>query len=346
MADIIAGIAPQVDTHANWTALNPTLGKDSGGKSYGQILISTGSPVGDLLIWGNDESYNTAFAAGQYSILGAPVSEGNYVVGEYRQVGGNIREPSADFPAVCVTDIADDEVKTVTQTLYPDLVEWARAQKLIYMEGQTGEVEDYSGSAAASVITLDDNDANNAVLSALYEDALAHGGGLEVASYTNWLSVTWDGTEYVITAINTTARTITVTGTPTAGAGNASFHPHRIPASATTARLFSMQGRSLTGAGMSSLFSGLRRRDQMQRITGDAYKANFFFNDLSVNGAFYTKNPTGQGTTGASGTGATFAFDSSLSPDARTSAETDTPKATHGPDSGIHLYIHAGRYLE
>ena len=68
MADIIKGIAPQKDTYANWVTANPTLGKDSGGNSYGQIIIVTGSPVGDLILWGNNQTFAVAYAAGQYTI--------------------------------------------------------------------------------------------------------------------------------------------------------------------------------------------------------------------------------------------------------------------------------------
>lgn len=76
MADIIAGIAPQTDTYANWVSANPTLGKDSGGKSFSQFVFATGSPVGDILIWGNDETFTTAYAAGQYIVMGAEPNSG------------------------------------------------------------------------------------------------------------------------------------------------------------------------------------------------------------------------------------------------------------------------------
>ena len=68
MADITAGIAPRKDTYANWVALNPTLGKTDSGKNYSQMIFATGSPVGDILLWGMAQSFTTAFAAGQYTI--------------------------------------------------------------------------------------------------------------------------------------------------------------------------------------------------------------------------------------------------------------------------------------
>ena len=278
-------------------------------------------------------------------------------VGELFTVSGNIKAPAQfddsspedAFFGLCLDDIADAAVKTISSTNYPDLVAWARAQTLVYLEGQAGEATTYSGDVVFSVMTLDDNAANNALLSALYEDALVHGGGLAVASYTNWLSVTWDGVEYPIEAVNTAARTITVTGSPTAGVGSATFYPHRISGSATTARLFSMQGRSLTGAGMSSLFSGLRRRDQMQRITGSLELARLrqAGGTASFSGAIKSRVTASLQSADGSGSDTTqgFDFDSTDSPDARASSATNTPKATHSPDSGVHIYIHAGKYI-
>ena len=70
MADILAGIAPQKDTYANWVILNPTLGKTSGGNDYSQMIFATGSPVGDILIWGMAQSFTTAYGLGQYAIQG------------------------------------------------------------------------------------------------------------------------------------------------------------------------------------------------------------------------------------------------------------------------------------
>lgn len=70
MADILAGIAPQKDTYANWVTLNPTLGKTDSGNDYSQMIFATGSPVGDILIWGMAQSFVVAYAAGQYTIQG------------------------------------------------------------------------------------------------------------------------------------------------------------------------------------------------------------------------------------------------------------------------------------
>jgi len=77
MADLISGIAPQIDTYANWVSANPTLGKDSGGKSFSQMIFATGAPVGDIVIWGNDQTFTVSYAARQYIVINpAPYSTG------------------------------------------------------------------------------------------------------------------------------------------------------------------------------------------------------------------------------------------------------------------------------
>ncbi len=70
MGDLIAGIAPQVDTYTNWVSANPTLGKDASGNRFNQMIFATGSPVGDILIWGNDQTFTASYAAGQYIGMG------------------------------------------------------------------------------------------------------------------------------------------------------------------------------------------------------------------------------------------------------------------------------------
>lgn len=70
MADITYQISPRVATHTVWTSENPTLGKSTGGKTYGGVVISTGSVYGTILVYGQNQSYNTAYAAGQFAPLG------------------------------------------------------------------------------------------------------------------------------------------------------------------------------------------------------------------------------------------------------------------------------------
>ena len=89
MADTVAGIAPQTDTYANWVIANPTLGKDSGGKSFSQFIFATASPVGTILIWGNDQTFTTAYAAKQYIVTSANTVLSSYSTGWLlNEIGG------------------------------------------------------------------------------------------------------------------------------------------------------------------------------------------------------------------------------------------------------------------
>lgn len=66
MANYSYEIAPQVDTHANWVSANPTLGTTDSGDTFGGLVISTGGTYGTILVYGSNQSYNTAYAAGQF----------------------------------------------------------------------------------------------------------------------------------------------------------------------------------------------------------------------------------------------------------------------------------------
>jgi len=83
MADIVKGLAPQIDTYSNWVSLNPTLGKDYDSKSYGQIVFATGSPVGDILVWGNDQTFTASYAAGQFSYASSTLNPRSFVAGRF-----------------------------------------------------------------------------------------------------------------------------------------------------------------------------------------------------------------------------------------------------------------------
>lgn len=62
MANEIKGLAPQVQTYAAWVSANPTLGISG----YGQIVVATGTEYGDIMVWGAGQTFNVAFAAGQW----------------------------------------------------------------------------------------------------------------------------------------------------------------------------------------------------------------------------------------------------------------------------------------
>jgi hypothetical protein len=265
---------------------------------------------------------------------------GKYV-GEIFMIPGRVKAPSADFPALCLTNI--DIFTDIDAANFPNLVTELRAETGVFLDGLTGETEDFPGNASGSVITLTDTTANNALLAILIEHAAAFGD-----DYDSLGVVRFGGADFPITDINSITRAITVTGTPTAGAGDATFFPHRIAGSTTTARVQSWRGRSPVGANGAEggTVSGYVRRDQMQRITGSQGETSRLATDLKLwEGAFIEGTSTGQLSAAAPGTGNTTSFNSAGSPDARASATTGEPNATHPSDVSTHIYQFGGTYV-
>lgn len=79
MADKVLKIEPEKDTHANWLTRDPTLGEDvtiSGtSREFAGFVISTASPLGDIMVWGKGQTYAAAYAAGQFGPLSAEPQE-------------------------------------------------------------------------------------------------------------------------------------------------------------------------------------------------------------------------------------------------------------------------------
>ena len=256
------------------------------------------------------------------------------LVGDYIQRGGNAVAPSVANPRFCLTNFANSTSVDVAN--YPDYVPWLRSQTAVYLEGQGGEVSQFAGTVAGSVITLDDNTANNAILASLNEDQLAFG------SFTDWRTVDVDGTTFAITALDTGARTITVTGSPSTGTQNSVFYPHRIAGSTTTARLISLIGRTPVGPGSAGIISGLLRRWQTevhrhQILTGDFRgQAGMFRGPLQKAGGSFLSAGTAAGT------------DDNMTGDPQEAVAGTVPligSDTHGPDFGSHIYQFVGRYV-
>ena len=236
--------------------------------------------------------------------------------------------PSVHHPRFCLTNF--DLPVTLSASNWPDLVPWLRAQRVVYLEGQTGETSGFAGTVAGSVLTLADTTANNAFITALAEDQAA------IGSFTNYRTMNIDGVSHEISGINATTREITFATSPTAGAQTAVMYPYRI-ASSTSARVHSWRGRVPVGSGTGEVIGGLLRRDRMQQITGIA--GNFRGVSTNTTGAFtYVGNLintlVGSGTAG----GQEIQFDSANSPGARTGT------TTHGPDIGVHYYLNGVRY--
>jgi len=272
-------------------------------------------------------------------------------IGELIPIPGNVKaptefdkdDPTSFFPAICLTDF-DTHTVVDGANWGTDYIDWLRDQNAVYNEGRTGEAGQFAGNAAGSVITLTDNAANNSLLATLYAEAEAHVeemGGDE----TDFLTITWDGTEYVLADdgsgypdIDTVTREITVTGTPTAGAGNMIVYPHRIAGSTTTARVYSLRGRALVGAGYDGVISGFRRRDRMQ---GHWHKHTYNTGqaqDIGAGGWTIDRSPTGSGSNSTS----------NKVQDAVSDGTNGTPRTgttTHGMDVGTHIYQHAGVYI-
>lgn len=273
----------------------------------------------------------------RWRLLRTPEERG-ILVGEITHRIGNASAPSVTFPRFCMTNFSGSTALSTTN--WPDLVPYLRNQTAAYLEDQVGGADSYTGTVTGSDLVLDDNAANNAIIAALEEDRLANGG-----SFTDWRTVDINTVTFAIAGIDVGTRTITVTGTPSAGSQEAQFYPHRIAGSTTTARLHSWVGRVLAGAGAADVISGLLRRDQMQGIEGEvsnAFAGGGVF--TTTTGALTGSNSVTRPNAGPGASNGTLTFDSGNS----TSATYGAARAgttTHGPDAGAHVYIHGGRYI-
>ncbi len=258
---------------------------------------------------------------------------GKYI-GELVTIPGQKLPPSAARPLLCLTTIHD--LETISSTNWPLLVPKVRDEVLVFDEGGSDETSAFPGSASGSVITLTDTPTNQSLLAALLEHLAAFND-----DYDSLGVVRFGGADFAITDIDSVPREITVTGTPTAGAGTAQFYPHRIAGSTTTARIQSWRGRSPIGANGAEggTISGLMRRDQMQghwhgssgfagadqttprRITVDSGSTSVVYG-LQDNASAATPIYIADGTNGTPRTGAT----------------------THSPDSAVNIYQHGGVY--
>jgi hypothetical protein len=246
------------------------------------------------------------------------------------------------FPAKCLTDIASYE--DVSETNWPDLVPKLRSILIAYNQGLPSEINspavtNWAISANVATLTFESAAYVTAMLSALAEDATAHG------SFTNWRTVTLASAignitagTYAITAINPASRTVSFAFTAANASGSVTatvqFFAHRVAGSITTARLFSARGLTMHGANDDNLYfmaSGLRRRGFMQGHRHNPLSGTNFV--MAVGASGYTLGGSGAG-------GATTG-------DPTTDGTNGTPrvgKETHGPAITAHIYIHGGRY--
>jgi len=239
------------------------------------------------------------------------------------------------FPAICLDTI--DIQTTLSATNWPLLVPWLRARQIKYREGRSDEVASFPCGVSGSVVTLDNTTANNRLLTALAKWLVVHG------SYTNWLTLTIDGTEYPITNINTTTRAITVTGSP-AASSTVTFFPNRISGSTTTARLHEHSGKSLIAANdAAGLFiTGMQMLGYFQNFALQGQYSN-------AGGALATNDITDPNTISPGARDSLGSLVSvTLNPVIITDGTNGTPRTgseTHSPSGVAHFYLHGRDYV-
>lgn len=191
-----------------------------------------------------------------YSAVDKLTSSTALFIGEDMRFMKIYKPISASFPWFCLS-LADQN--WTTSHYSAEFISTMRTRKVIYDEMGSSPVSSFSGSWSSGVFTLDNNTANVTMLAALACEYLYAG-----SPATNWRLLN-DGTyDYNITAISTSARTITVsTADHTPSGTSISIYKHRVYGSTTSARHFSEAGLGFYQAGGDKI-SGLRRLDQMQ----------------------------------------------------------------------------------
>ena len=162
---------------------------------------------------------------------------------------------SPTFPWFC---LSYPSVNFTTANYPAEFIDELRSRKYTHDEFGT-PVSAFSGAWASNVFTLANNAANNAMLAELAEDWLYHG-----SPTSNWRIINNGVTDFNITGINVTSRTITVNlDSATATGTSIEIYTNRVYRQATQARHFSEAGLATYQAGGGK--SGrLFRRDQMQ----------------------------------------------------------------------------------
>lgn len=260
---------------------------------------------------------------------------------------------TAYFNGICLDaiDVYDD----ISSTNWPDLVTHLRAKALTYNEGITGsksafDVTDWDITSNVATLTFANTTAEIAILTALLEDNLVHGG------YTNWRSITLASAigditagEYAITEIDTSLRTVkfafTASNNSGSGSFTANFYTNRVPGSTTTARVYEATARTLVSANDDDgeNINGLRRRDR-----GQGHRHQYQGHDNNPYDDSPYSSAAGDSGSGriASGSSAGLTERYEIL-DPRSDGTNGTPRTgkTTDPRSQVgHLYIHGRRY--
>jgi len=259
----------------------------------------------------------------------------------YQEVGSSImymrkyKDISASFPWLC---LSKPTVVLTTTNYTQDFIDSQRSIKWVHEEAGASPVSSFGGAWSTNEFTLDNNATNIAFLAELLEDWEFHG------KPTSGWRILFDGTtELDITNIVLSTRKIT---TDANGSGTSiEIYTNRVKGSTTSCKHFTEAGLADYQAGGGKI-AGALRRDQMQLLTGNAR-----WRDDGVSGIVATSgNLTGVFKDGSSGTvvsgtgvtGKQIAFDSSGSPNARTSATTDGE--TQAKSATVFKYLFVGSY--
>lgn len=186
---------------------------------------------------------------------------GELVMSEFDEV------TSAGFPALPRNVNQDADVAN-----WPLLVPKARSKSISVLG-----VTDHAVNVAGNVITFGVSAATNALLALIVNDAIVTNyiNGGEIANFLNGATyavaaaqrtVTISAIDYTITAVDTVARTITVSVNPPAGAQNLSVFPYRVAGNANVARFLRIGGfvGVVAGDAAGEVVGGFRKMDRTQ----------------------------------------------------------------------------------
>ena len=204
-----------------------------------------------------------------------------------------ILTPSASLPVIPMYD-ADH---TFDATYSPPAYAALRAQK-----AQAGAITDFSVTVSGGVVTFSGTEGQNMVKAIGEEWTLA---GVN----QRYLNV--NGTDYLITNVNTIGYTITC-GAPGSGTQTAIFYPYRTGATQVT--LYKDQGRAVMSWDGVTYINGFRRRDRFQGhyhtilastggTGGTGFASSVFSGGYSIMGNAVASNPTSDGANGTPRTG-------------------------------------------
>ena len=243
--------------------------------------------------------------------------------------------PGDYFPAICLSDIEESE--DIDAANYPDLVPWARAQKVEYKLPGAAAVDSWSVDVSGTDVTFPGGVSDSAVLAAFVEDNEYHirAGG---TSWSHAPTINIAGTDYEITGITFGASTVlTVATAPGDGTAlTAIFYRHRIAGSSTTtARLFESTGAAIHSAGdqAGEFVAGMRVQGRFQAV--DIRIG--FRGDLALAGN------NGLGGVSANTDNTLFGMNATNKYiDDGTNGTPRTGSETHSPGLVAHTYIHAG----